>query len=321
MSLVYDALRQQSGAAAAVHPRAATAWPAWWHRARPHGRGTVVLMAGALLAAPAYFLGGQHGSQGVVHAAATTIAVPAAAERPLPIVDLTRTVDTAPPAVPRAAAGSASPGVSSASAPAALDAAHVSPPEADAVTAPVDVVATPVTAFADAGTAPAPAPAAVDIAPAAHAVAAAMPAPEPVRIKVEQRSAAPAGGNAAPGSDEVAIQRAIDAIGAAVAAGDRAGADRALASLEALLPSQSLTLLRMQAWIAHDGGAMDAAERLYRQIIERVPDDEVAGVNVALLDAGRGDVDDARQRLKRLGGQHARSALVARALAQVDALR
>ncbi|MBD9370289.1 hypothetical protein [Xanthomonas sp. XNM01] len=111
----------------------------------------------------------------------------------------------------------------------------------------------------------------------------------------------------------------ISAIEAAIADGDTARARQALTELEALLPSSSLTLLRMQAWVAHRGGDMTSAEQLYLRIAERVPDDENAGVNIALLSAGRGDVEDARLRLTRLAGRHNRSALVARALADIEA--
>ena len=65
----------------------------------------------------------------------------------------------------------------------------------------------------------------------------------------------------------------------------------------------------------------EQAERLYRAILDRVPDDETAGVNLALLDAQRGEVDDARARLGRMAARNARSPQVARALAELDAAR
>ena len=43
-------------------------------------------------------------------------------------------------------------------------------------------------------------------------------------------------------------------------------------------------------------------------------------VNIALLDARRGDVGDARDRLTRLSARHLRSPQVARALAELDTL-
>ena len=87
--------------------------------------------------------------------------------------------------------------------------------------------------------------------------------------------------------------------------------------LLARLAPESLTLLRMQAWVAHAGNDTARAETLYRRIAERVPEDVNAGVNIALLDARRGDADAARTRLVRLSGRHPRSPQVARALAEL----
>ncbi len=95
----------------------------------------------------------------------------------------------------------------------------------------------------------------------------------------------------------------------------------ALKQLQAQLPPESLTLLRMRAWVAHGGNDMHSAEQLYRQVLERVPDDANAGVNVAIIDARRGDVDDARIRLQRLASLYPRSTQVSRALAELDAPR
>lgn len=151
----------------------------------------------------------------------------------------------------------------------------------------------------------------------AVAVAEPQPQPQPINIKVEQRTVESGQDTR---HDDRAIAQVVSEIEAAIAAGDVPGARNALARLEAILPVESLTLLRMRAWVAHGSQDMDSAEQLYRQIIERLPDDVNAGVNVALLDAGRGDIDDARHRLMHLAGRYARSPLVARALAELDAL-
>ena len=157
-----------------------------------------------------------------------------------------------------------------------------------------------------------------------------MPAPAPVRqamaatsspsaaasIRVERRDASVPAGQL----DDAMVLRATQALEAAVAADDMPAAHAELARLEDMLPASSLTLLRMRAWVAHGSRDMTGAEALYRQIIERVPDDMNAGVNIALLDARRGDVGDARDRLTRLAARHLRSPQVTRALAELDTL-
>jgi tetratricopeptide (TPR) repeat protein len=143
-----------------------------------------------------------------------------------------------------------------------------------------------------------------------------------IKVSVRRRDAA----NAAEPTDDDdvdprAVREAMAALDAAVGAHDAAANAAAIARLQALLPAGSLTLLRARAWAAHGGGDFAEAERLYRAILERVPDDEHAEVNLALLDARRGDVDDARARLDRLAARNARSPQVLQAIAELDAAR
>ncbi|WP_337778591.1 tetratricopeptide repeat protein, partial [Stenotrophomonas acidaminiphila] len=157
-----------------------------------------------------------------------------------------------------------------------------------------------------------PAPARSAPLPATAANDSAAPA---IHIEVERRSgAAPADA----GGDGRAVEQAVADVERAMAGGDLDNARQALARLDGLLSPESLTLLRMQAWVAHAGNDTDQAEALYRRIAERVPEDVNAGVNIALLDARRGDADAARARLARLSGRHPRSPQVARALAELD---
>lgn len=100
----------------------------------------------------------------------------------------------------------------------------------------------------------------------------------------------------------------------AVADGDAGARDQALAQLQAILSADSLTLLRARAWAAHGSGDIDQAEHYYRAILQRMPDDEHAGVNLALIDARRGDMDDARERLARMAARNSRSLMISRAL-------
>ncbi|GEM_PF-583728 len=315
MSLIYDALRQQSGSVAtepAAMPRAS-----WWLRQSAPRRSGLLVAAGALLAAPLAFLAaGQFGAPASASSAssATTLAVGS--------VDA---VGTAP--METSAIGQATP-VAAAMVETALPTTVDAQPPAPAVVAQVPAavlpVETPVPSQAIADTQvslPASVPAAVPVqtpAPARIAnVVQIQEEPQPINIKVERRGEGSR--SVASTQDDQSVQAAIASIEAAIADGDAARTRQALAELESLLPSSSLTLLRMQAWVAHRDGDMASAEQLYRRIAERVPDDENAGVNIALLSAGRGDIDDARLRLTRLAGRHTRSALVTRALADIEA--
>lgn len=105
---------------------------------------------------------------------------------------------------------------------------------------------------------------------------------------------------------------------AAVADADAGSRDQALAQLQTLLPADSLTLLRARAWAAHGSGDIAQAERYYQAILQRMPDDEHAGVNLALIDARRGELDDARERLTRLAARNTRSAMVSQALDELE---
>ncbi|MFP4294673.1 MAG: tetratricopeptide repeat protein [Halothiobacillaceae bacterium] len=65
--------------------------------------------------------------------------------------------------------------------------------------------------------------------------------------------------------------------------GDLEAARSALANLQANLPGPSLTRLRAQAWVAFRGGDHEQAERLYRELLSRVPEDREARANLELL--------------------------------------
>ncbi|MFJ1157215.1 tetratricopeptide repeat protein, partial [Bordetella bronchiseptica] len=87
-------------------------------------------------------------------------------------------------------------------------------------------------------------------------------------------------------------------------AGDLGTARRQLDSLRAALPGESLTLLRRQAWLHMYGGNDRAAAESYRALLARLPNDENAGLNLAIIEARQGRVADARALLERLRQQH-----------------
>jgi len=110
----------------------------------------------------------------------------------------------------------------------------------------------------------------------------------------------------------------LAALDSALAANDVEAIPQLLATLSRQLPGNSLTLLRARAWAAHSQGDGDTAETHYRTILRRVPNDEQAGVNLALLEAARGDSDAAQARLRRLASHNGNSPLIARAMDQLS---
>ncbi|AOB25413.1 tetratricopeptide repeat protein [Bordetella bronchiseptica] len=101
-----------------------------------------------------------------------------------------------------------------------------------------------------------------------------------------------------------AVAAMAEAFDRAAAAGDLGTARRQLDSLRAALPGESLTLLRRQAWLHMYGGNDRAAAESYRALLARLPNDENAGLNLAIIEARQGRVADARALLERLRRQH-----------------
>lgn len=295
MSLIHDALRQPATATDSGAPSRPHASP----RHGPDGRRLPVawLLAGAVVAVPVAFLLPRDQTPPVPSAApAIATVMPVAAVIP-------PAAAPPPPATPvdsidNAAIRPAYPTTPAPTAPSRV-AAHVAPPAASIV--------------------PATAP---TVPPAAGPVAGnepASPARAQIQLSVRRQDPTSDRRDASDESTTVAVRMAMNALNTAVAGDDEAGIDDAVARLQALLPPQSLTLLRARAWVAHGGGDYAGAERLYRAILDRVPDDETAGVNLALLDARSGNVAEARTRLGQLASRNGRSKRVAQALAELEA--
>jgi len=287
VSLIYDALRQNGTAS----PQATSTPVA---RARGGGRRTGYLWLGAT---GSVLLG-----YALVHALSGNAAPPVAA-----------TATRAPLAAPAAAPATAS------------------------VTVPVAVAApAPVAAAAPIPPLPPLAPQAATRTSAAPVAGSDVPAPatpaprlvttpsgqEVVHVQSQQMnitvSTRRPARDAAPTADTSArIPDALASLQRAVVQGDAATIEQQLQALRQLLPADSLTLLRNEAWVAHNRGDLVTAEDRYRQILSRVPEDTQAGVNLALLEAGRGQTDVAQGRLLRLAAENGDSSVIAQALAQI----
>jgi len=246
--------------------------------------------------------------------------------------------------------GRALPRLAPAPAPAAL--AQTEPP-AVPVPVPVPDQGTGTAAAAAAADVPAPAPAVVpeaaraadeqpvpadtarhEAAPAATAAAApvdAAPArasaPEPARASTASRQrrtraahrvTAPAAAQAqpAPKVDDTPVQVHFTRFVAAMRGGQTSDAERELGALKVALPSDSLGLMRAQAWFDLRAGNDAAAARTYRQILDRMPGDDEAAVNLASIQARQADQEGARATLDAAARLNPDSAALRAALAQ-----
>lgn len=305
MSLIYDALKEQTGPATTDRARTRASW---WAGQTERTRTTLLLAGLLVLAVPLTYAA----TSALKHRGPLPQPPVATSEPQAPVavpmaVEKTQAAPLAGLAVPESAGVEAGASLATGAAPPLEPVVASAPqpaPAVDARNAGPAVPAPPVAAAGAANT-------------MAAAPAAASPsAPSPISIKVERRTGA--GTTARPDADDGQVARTVADIESAMSTGDLPAARRALAQLDAQLPGESLTLLRMQAWVSHADNDAANAERLYRRIVERVPDDINAGVNIALLDARRGDLDDARQRLTRLSGRYPRSQQITRALAELD---
>ncbi|WP_165931083.1 tetratricopeptide repeat protein [Stenotrophomonas sp. ATCM1_4] len=287
MSLIYDALRQNGTAS----PQGTTTPVA---RAHGGGRRTGYLW---LSAAGSVLLG-----YALVHALSGNAAPPVAA-----------TATRAPLAAPATAPATASVTVPVAvAAPAPVAAAAPIPP-----LPPLAPRATTRTSAAPVAGSDVPAP-----ATPAPRLATTPSGQEVVHVQSQQMnitvSTRQPARDAAPATDtSTRIPDALASLQRAVAQGDAAAIEQQLQALRQLLPADSLTLLRNEAWVAHNRGDLVTAEDRYRQILSRVPEDTQAGVNLALLEAGRGQTDVAQGRLLRLAAENGDSSVIAQALAQI----
>lgn len=102
----------------------------------------------------------------------------------------------------------------------------------------------------------------------------------------------------------------------AMRAGDMTAAQRALDGLKTRLPASSIGLLRAQAWFDLRTGNDAAAAELYRTILDRVPGDEEAAVNLASIQSRQQKYEEARTTLNAAAQLNPESVALQTALAQ-----
>lgn len=95
-------------------------------------------------------------------------------------------------------------------------------------------------------------------------------------------------------AQEARIAAGVAEFNAAMGREELGAAAEALARLGRELRPESITLLRLRAWHAMAAGDAGQARLLYGEILHRLPGDENAGVNAAILAWDAGRHDDAR---------------------------
>jgi|GEM_PF-4489839 Thioredoxin domain-containing protein len=103
---------------------------------------------------------------------------------------------------------------------------------------------------------------------------------------------------------ELVIMNLVHRCNEAIYNNNFAEAESQIKIMTQLLPDQSLTLLRMRAWYAVSSGDDSEARKLYRQMLDRTTNDENAGINLAILEARAGRVDEAKKILNNLANHH-----------------
>lgn len=237
-----------------------------------------------------------------------------AAPQPLtPPVPVAAAADTPPADVVAANATPAAPidvAVASAApaAPHIQTAAHASVTVPSTPAAPAVVFAAPIGTTAAVGALPAAAPtvAQVNLRPVAQRqMRSARPVVQAAPAPIVQ-----------PVVDDTPIELIFARFVAAMKEGRGADAERALGTLKERLPPGSLGRLRAQAWYDLSAGREAAAADGYRAIIERMPADEEAAINLASIQAHQKRPEEARATLDAAMRLQPDSAALRAALAQ-----
>lgn len=270
-------------------------------------------------------------------------AAPTPAPAPAPVVVTPAVTETAAPGTASAMPLPAATAVAAA-VPAPATAAVPADVTATAGGAPAPVaVSTPAVAVVAAGT-PSPSPSMAPVAAPAPVAAVAMEPASPKSVVVaSQRSdaataAAPtairpgqtrqarsmsrsnAAAASAPASapvvDDTPVELRFARFVAAMKESRGADAERELAALKERLPAGSLGLLRAQAWFDLRAGRDAAAADGYRAILDRMPGDEEASINLASIQSRQQKPEEARATLDASLRMQPDSAALRAALAQ-----
>ncbi|WP_160319374.1 tetratricopeptide repeat protein, partial [Paracidovorax avenae] len=148
---------------------------------------------------------------------------------------------------------------------------------------------------------------------------AATPAAQPAQVHpaAARAAASPAAPASAPAA--MPVEQRFNAFLQAMRAGDLPGAGQHLAALRRELSPGSVSLLRAEGWYALAGGDAVAAARIYQDILDRLPGDEEASINLASIEARRDRAESARRILADAVRLHPESESLKAALARFQA--
>ncbi len=292
MSLIHDALKSMDTAAAAPAAPAPTVRPR--ATAPAHRAGRPAWLDGALAFAIVVGAGGLGWVYWQSQKPPTLVPAPVAAV-PVPVSPVAAAAAAAA-SLPQVAAPAveATAGVPAPAAPAQAPAAEPSPALSPAVSSQVAMAAAP---------APRPAPVVVVAQAAASPADAAVattprPAAAPRPARAVRAAAQPVAVQPpVPAVDDTPVEIRFARFVAAMKNNQTADAERELSALKERLPAGSLGVLRAQAWFDLRAGNDTAAAGQYKAILERMPGDEEAAINLASIQSRRGQHEDARATL------------------------
>lgn len=139
---------------------------------------------------------------------------------------------------------------------------------------------------------PVPAPDVVVVAatevPVRAAVRTAAPVPKTDAVPVPPRHAEVTG-------DPVSAEHRFALFLEAMRVKDMTAAESQLVGLRRLLTRSSISLVRAEAWFAYARGDAATARREYQEVIDRMPGDEEASINLASMEAAQQQTETARQ--------------------------
>lgn len=139
---------------------------------------------------------------------------------------------------------------------------------------------------------------------------------QPPRRSATTPKPAPVPAPAQAAADDTPIEARFAHFSAAMKDGRQADAQKELAALRARLPEGTLSLMRAQAWHDLSEGRAQAAAAQYRRLLQRLPGDEGAAINLAALLLREGQTEQARATLDAAARLSPQSAALQAALAQ-----
>jgi hypothetical protein len=91
------------------------------------------------------------------------------------------------------------------------------------------------------------------------------------------------------------VRMLFEALNQALENHDTSLAQSKLSGIQSRLPASSVARLRAEAWFAHQTGDVENAGRVYRQLLEKIPGDEITSINLAAIERKRQRPEQAKE--------------------------